>query len=270
VRLRGEASPRRTPLRRRVFPYLWFVPIFAVLGSVLIYPWIWSFYVSFHEWNVALQDSPSYVGAANYRAVLGDALFHRSLWNSVVLVVVSVALQFLLGLTYAVLLDSGGRGRQTFLTLIMLPFVLAPVMVGLIWKILLQDQFGIVNYYLRRLGMGGLRWLSDPSTTMLTIVTLEVWQYTPFVVLILYAGLQAVPVELREAARIDGASSTQTFRFITLPSLRALILVVLLFRVIFALRTFDVVYTLFKSGGPGNAGMVLGVYLFEELRAGNS
>jgi multiple sugar transport system permease protein len=253
-------------LRRHLSPYLWFAPAFAVLGGVLVYPWMWSFYVSFHEWSVAVQDAPTWVGAANYRGVLTDGLFYASLRNSVVLVVASVALQLVLGLGYAVLLDTGGRVRQVFLTLVMLPFILAPVMVGLIWKILLQDQFGLVNYYLRLVGFGSVRWLSDPSTTMLTIVTLEVWQYTPFVILILYAGLQAIPGELREAAEIDGASARQVFHHITLPFLRDLILIVVLFRLIFALRTFDVVYTLFKSGGPGNAGMVLGVYLFEELK----
>jgi ABC-type sugar transport system permease subunit len=148
----------------------------------------------------------------------------------------------------------------------MLPFVLAPVMVGLTWKLLLQDQFGLINYYLRRLGFSAPQWLSDPSFTMITIIGLEIWQYTPFVVLILYAGLQAIPGEIRESARVDGASAFQMFRFITVPHLMSLILIVVLFRVIFALRTFDVVYTLFKSGGPGNAGMVLGVYLYEELK----
>ncbi len=183
-----------------------------------------------------------------------------------VLIVVSVVVETALGLACAVLLDSGVRARQMFLTVIMLPFVLAPVMVGLTWKILLQDQFGLVNYYLRRLGLGAPQWLSDPSFTMITIIGLEIWQYTPFVVLILYAGLQAIPGEIRESARVDGASALQMFRFITVPHLMSLILIVVLFRVIFALRTFDVVYTLFKSGGPGNAGMVLGVYLYEELK----
>jgi multiple sugar transport system permease protein len=247
-------------------PYVWLLPACVVLGGVFAYPWGWSLWLSFHTWNVAVEDAPTYVGLKNYIAILRDGLFWLSLQNSMVLIAVSVVVQTALGLACAVLLDSGVRARQMFLTVIMLPFVLAPVMVGLTWKILLQDQFGLVNYYLRRLGLGAPQWLSDPSFTMITIIGLEIWQYTPFVVLILYAGLQAIPGEIRESARVDGASALQMFRFITVPHLMSLILIVVLFRVIFALRTFDVVYTLFKSGGPGNAGMVLGVYLYEELK----
>lgn len=249
-----------------VSPYVWLLPAFTVLGGVFAYPWGWSLWLSFHAWNVAVEDTPSYVGLKNYLDILGDGLFWRALQNSGLLIAVSVVVQTVFGLTYAVLLDSGVRARQFFLTAVMLPFVLAPVMVGLTWKILLQDQFGLVNYYLRRLGFSAPQWLSDPSFTMITIIGLEIWQYTPFVVLILYAGLQAIPGEIRESARVDGASALQMFRFITVPHLMSLILIVVLFRVIFALRTFDVVYTLFKSGGPGNAGMVLGVYLYEELK----
>jgi len=247
-------------------PYVWLLPACAVLGAVFVYPWAWSLWLSFHSWNVAVEDVPTYVGLKNYFDILRDRLFWLALQNSVLLIVVSVVAQTALGLVYAVLLDSGVRARQFFLTAVMLPFVLAPVMVGLAWKILLQDQFGLINYYLRRLGLGAPQWLSDPSFTMVTIIGLEIWQYTPFVILFLYAGLQAIPDEIRESARVDGASAVQMFRFITVPHLMRLILIVVLFRVIFALRTFDVVYTLFKSGGPGNAGMVLGVYLYEELK----
>jgi multiple sugar transport system permease protein len=249
-----------------VSPYVWVLPVFAVLGGVFAYPWGWSFWLSFHTWNIAVDDAPTWVGLKNYLDILRDRLFWLALQNSVFLIVVSVVVQTALGLAYAVLLDSGVRARQLFLTIVMLPFVLAPVMVGLTWKILLQDQFGLLNYYLRRLGLGAPQWLSDPSFTMITIIALEIWQYTPFVVLILYAGLQAIPGEVRESARVDGASALQMFWFITVPHLMSLILIVVLFRVIFALRTFDVVYTLFKAGGPGNAGMVLGVYLYEELK----
>lgn len=251
---------------KAVSPYVWLLPACAVLGGVFAYPWGWSFWLSFHTWNVAVEDTPTFVGLKNYVAIFRDGLFWFSLQNSIVLIVVSVVVQTALGLVCAVLLDSVVRARQVFLTVIMLPFVLAPVMVGLTWKILLQDQFGLINYYLRRLGLGAPQWLSDPSFTMITIIGLEIWQYTPFVVLILYAGLQAIPGEIRESARVDGASGLQMFWFITVPHLMSLILIVVLFRVIFALRTFDVVYTLFKSGGPGNAGMVLGVYLYEELK----
>jgi multiple sugar transport system permease protein len=250
---------------KKLYPYLWFLPMFGLLGTVLVYPWIWSLYLSFHTWNVALQDSPSFTGVMNYEAILADRLFWSSLKNSLVLIVISVPLQFVFGLGYALLLDTGVRARQVFLTAVMLPFVLAPVMVALIWKILLQDEFGVVNYYLRVVGIGGVPWLSSPSLTMATIIILEIWQYTPFVVLILYAGLQAIPGEIREAAKVDGASATQLLFFITLPCLKNLILIVLLFRTIFAVRTFDVIYGLFGAGGPANAGMVVGVYLFEEL-----
>jgi multiple sugar transport system permease protein len=261
-----EAVDGRTRRWKLVSPYVWVVPVFAVLGAVFAYPWGWSLWLSFHTWNVAVDDAPTWVGLKNYVDIVRDRSFWLALQNSVFLIVASVVAQTALGLAYAVLLDSGVRARQLFLTIVMLPFVLAPVMVGLTWKILLQDQFGLLNYYLRRLGLGAPQWLSDPSFTMITIIGLEIWQYTPFVVLILYAGLQAIPGEIRESARVDGASALQMFRFITVPHLMSLILIVVLFRVIFALRTFDVVYTLFKAGGPGNAGMVLGVYLYEELK----
>jgi multiple sugar transport system permease protein len=234
--------------------------------GVLFYPWLSSLIMSLHAWTPLRPTPPRFVGLDNYTRLLTDQAFINSLANTAILVLSTVFLQFVIGFVLALLLNAVPRGRTVLVTMYLVPLMLTPSVVGLTWKFLLHNEWGLLNWALQSLGMGAIGWLSDPAWTLVTIIIVDVWQHAPFAVLVLLAGLQAIPEEPIEAARVDGASEWQVFRFVKLPYLQPLIITILLFRLIFALRTFDVIYALFRSGGPANAGMVLGVYLYEHLR----
>lgn len=252
--------------RRRLEPYLWLMPVLVVLAGVLLYPWVSSLILSFEAWTPLRPVPPRFVGLDNYLRLLQNQQFLGALQNTVVLVVATVVSQVVGGFAIALLLNEIRVGRGVLLVMYLLPLMVTPSVIGLSWKLLLHDQWGVFNWALTSVGLARIGWLSDPSWTMPTIVMVDVWQNMPFGVLVLLAGLQGIPDEQVEAAKIDGASSLQAFRHIVLPFLSPLILITLLFRLIFALRTFDVIYSLFRSGGPANSGTVIGVYLYEQLR----
>ena len=252
--------------RRTLYPYLWFLPVLFVLFVAMADPWGWSLVISLHRWDLSAGLSPRFIGFSNYIDIVSDPLFHQSLGNSLWYMFVSVAFQFVFGFGIALLLNRELPLRRMLMIGIMLPFMLTPAMVGLVWKILMHGSWGVLNHFLRSLGLESVAWLSDPAVSLRTIAVISIWQHTPWTALILFAGLQAIPTELVESARADGANAFQSFIYITVPVLLPMIVIVLLFRVIFALRAFDVIYALFRSGGPGNAAMVLGVYLYETFR----
>lgn len=253
-------------LRKRVGPYLWFLPAFLVVFTIVIYPMLWALRLSFYSWNPIRQASPVYVGLRNYIELLGSHSFQEIILRTILLVVCSVGLEFLFGLGLALLLNSGVRGRSIYTTLYLIPMVLTPSIVALMWKPILHTEWGVLNYLLERIGISGKGWISDPSLTFITITVLTVWQNMAFVMLFMLAGLQSVPGEILDAAQVDGANLLQMLRSIILPWLAPLIAIALLFRVMFTLRTFDVVYGLWGSAGPVNRGMVLGIYLYERLK----
>jgi multiple sugar transport system permease protein len=173
----------------------------------------------------------------------------------------AISLEFILGIGLALLLDRDLFGKGLIRSLVLLPMMCTNVVIGLTWRLLLNYQFGIVNYYLGVLGIAPVEWLSNPSLARPSIILVDVWNTTSFVALMILAGLQAMPEEPFEAARIDGASAWQTFRYLTLPLLRPTILVVLLWRVIDTFRIFDVVYLL-TAGGPARATETVSLYVY--------
>ena len=263
IQLKNFLSGR---IYQKIYPYLWFIPLIIIVGFTLIYPWLWSLTLSFTKWNLVDGGSPVFIGLGNYLSVLTDPLFLLSLGKTFTFMLITVPAQLVLGLGIALLLNQNVKGRGFWLSCIMLPFMLTPSIVGLIWKILISGNWGVLNYFLSFIGIHNVGWLSDPKLSMWTISMIDIWQHTPWVMLILFAGLQAIPRDMYEAAEIDGTNPWQAFRYVTIPYLRPLIVMVLLFRLMFALRSFDVIYTLFRAGGPANSAMVLGVYLYAQFR----
>ncbi len=247
------------------YPYVWFIPLIIIMGFTLIFPWIWSFVLSFTKFSISEAVPPRFVGLQNYITTLKDPLFLLSLVKTISYIFLTVPAQVIIGFGVALLLNQNIKGCGFFLAGIMLPFMLTPAIVGLIWKILLSGQWGVLNYFLSLVGISKVGWLSDPSVAMYTVAFLDVWQHFPWVTMILFAGLQSIPRDMYEAAEIDGASPWQTFYNITIPYLKPLLVIVIMFRLMFALRTFDLIYSLFRSGGPGNSVMLLGVHLYEKF-----
>lgn len=266
VRKRAQSSATFLRLGRTAYPYLLMLPAMAIMLGVLVYPWIWTLHLSFHSWSLMRpHEAPVFVGLRNYVVLLQDPPFLDAIWRTLALAFGTVLVEFLLGFGLALLLNLTLPGRSLLRLFLLIPMLLTPSVVGLMWKLWFHYDFGLLNYLIGVFGLPAVGWLSNPSITLVTVGITEVWLHTSFVILVLLAGLQTVPREIIEAAKIDGASRLQVFRHITLPWLQPLILIVLLFRLVFALRVFDTVLALFRSSGPANGGQVLGVYLYEHL-----
>jgi len=248
--------------KRRIEPALFISPAFIVIALILVYPLAYSFWLSFHEWTLrGFRKCVPFVGLENYIELFKNPDFVSSLRITTTFVIVAVGIEFVLGMGLALLLHHDLRGRNFIRAMILLPMMCTNVVIGLTWRLLLNYEFGLVNYYLGVLGVEPLEWLSKPAMALPAVVLVDVWNTTSFVALLLLAGLQALPEEPFEAARIDGASAVQSFFFLTLPLLRQTILVVLLWRMIDTFRIFDVIYLL-TAGGPARATETVSIYVY--------
>jgi len=253
-------SLRRTG-RQGFFPYLFLAPAVALLLALTVYPLLYIVRISLYRLTPA---GETFVGGENFLRLVRDPFFFQSLGQTFLLMAGALTLEFFFGLALALLLDSEIRARGLWRALLLLPMILPPVVVGVIWRLIYNPNFGVLNGALQLLGVDTTRltWLADPSVALAALVVVDVWEWTPFVFLILLAGLQAIPEEPYEAARIDGSSAWQTFRHITLPLLAPAILVALLLRTMDLLRLFDQVFIL-TQGGPGFATETISLYIYK-------
>ncbi|HZN08108.1 MAG TPA: sugar ABC transporter permease [Pyrinomonadaceae bacterium] len=247
----SNAGSRRGPL----LPYLLLAPAVAVLLALSIYPLIYSI-------SVSLQTAAGW-GLGNFTRLLSDNFFLTAMAHTFVFAIAALTCEFLLGLGLALLLNSQIRGRGLFRASLLVPMMLPPVVAGVVWRLLLNPNFGAVNGTLKQIGIDteSLTWTASPRLAMLSVIAVDVWQWTPFVFLVLLAGLQAIPQEPYEAALIDGSSRWQTFRHVTLPLLKPAILIVLLLRTMDLLRVFDQIFIL-TEGGPGFATETISLYIY--------
>ncbi|SFV29525.1 carbohydrate ABC transporter permease [Hyphomicrobium facile] len=231
---------------------LWFfLPAGVFLTVILVYPMLYSLYASLTNMRLT---SPitRFVGLDTYWSVLTNSAFGSSLAVTVIFLVAAISLEFLIGFALALSFKSMRNTHPIMRALLMLPLMATPVSVGLIWKLMLNSDFGIIPYAGQQLGFGTLLWLADPILAMVSIIIMDVWQWTPFMFLILLAGLEGLPEEVFEAAEVDGSRSFDLLIHITLPLMSRIIAVALAFRVMFAIATFDTVFVLTK-GGPARA-----------------
>jgi multiple sugar transport system permease protein len=231
-------------------------PTIVVLLALTVYPLIYSI-------RVSLQTESGTFTFSNFSRLVSDQFFRSALTHTFVYAVAALTIEFLLGLALAMLLDETMRGRNWFRALLLVPLMLPPVVVGVIWRLLLNSNFGALNGTLKRFGVStdSLTWTASPKLAMASIIVADVWQWTPFMFLILLAGLQAIPQEPYEAALVDGSTAWQTFRYVTLPLLKPAILIALLLRTIDLLRVFDHIFIL-TEGGPGFATETLSLYIY--------
>jgi multiple sugar transport system permease protein len=244
---------------------VWFLtPALVLLLFILVGPFAFMVWTGFTDLSFALPNRDgNFVGFDNFRRLMRDPLFWDSFLLTVRFMVVAVAIELVLGFAIALLLFHQLERRRLVLTLLMVPMMLAPVAIGLIWKLLLQGDFGMMTYYLRKVGLLGDQQvlLSNPDLVLPAIVAIDVWQWTPFVVLVMLAGLMSLPREPFEAAVMDGARPAQILRDVTLPLLRPIIALVVLLRGIDAFKEFDKVFIL-TGGGPGTATELLSIYTY--------
>lgn len=251
-------------LDRGVGP-LFVTPALVLLVLVVVGPFFYTIALSFTDLSYALPDRDgNFIGFDNYRRLVrSDPGFWDSLTTTLWFVAASVAIELILGLLAALLLARLIARRRFVLTLVLVPMMLAPVTVGLIGKLMLQGEFGMLTYYLRELGIMGQQtaMLGDPDLALAAVVVLDVWQWTPFVTLVMLAGMMSLPREPFEAAIMDGAGRLRILWDITLPLLRPIIALVVLLRSIDAFKEFDKVFIL-TGGGPGTSTELLSIYTY--------
>jgi len=243
---------RRSNLQRKQTRLAWLLllPSLAAVGVVALYPLGQTFYYSFTDQQFLAGIEPTqWLGLENYKDLIHDTAFRDSVVLTVKFAAITVFFEFVLGMIIALTVNSGFRGRGVMRAMMLVPWAIPTVVAAQMWKWMYNDLYGVINDAGVRLHLisHNVAWISQPSTALGSVAAVDIWKTTPFVALLLLAGLQVIPTELYEAARVDGASSWRQFWKITLPLLRPAILVALIFRTLDALRVFDVFYVFFGN-----------------------
>ncbi len=239
------------------------MPTMVLLILMNIFPLLWSLFLSFHDYQASMPQAPKYIGLENYIDVLTDPDIWGYFRTTAYFVLLAVTVQFLIGFGLALLLNRNFPAKGLVTTLLLLPMMLSPVVVGLFWQfILASDNAGLLNFLLSPILKQPIEWTTKPSIAMLAVVIVDTWMWSPFMMLIALAGLSAIPKYLYEAADVDRASTWFKFRSITLPLVSPLLLIALLFRTMDAFKMFDIVYVLTNEGGPGTVTETVSMNLY--------
>ncbi|MCD6317564.1 sugar ABC transporter permease [Candidatus Aerophobetes bacterium] len=249
-------------MKRRKIGYILLLPSLLFLLVIIIYPLVYSLYLSFTDFTFG-KPFTFFVGLGNYQDIFHDEYFFNSLTVTAKFTFLTVSTEFILGLGVALLLTRRFKGRTFIRTTMLAPMMITPVVVGIIWRLLFQPDFTILNYILSIFKIPGPLWLQEHNWALISVAIADIWQWTPFFILILTSGLVSLPQEPIEAAWVDGASRSQTFWYISLPLLKPLISVALLLRIIDSFRTYDLVYVM-TYGGPGTATELLSYRIWKE------
>jgi len=240
--------------------YLLFVaPALAVMGAVIIFPWLFTLFMSVHDWKIG--QSRTFVGLENYARLLTDERFLSALLRTIYYTVLAVAAPLVLGTAAALVFHKKFPLRGFLRGVFILPMMATPVAVALVWTMMFHPQLGVLNYLLSLVGIPAQLWVYDPGTVIPSLVLVETWQWTPLVMLIVLGGLAALPTEPYEAAQLDGASAWQTFRHITFPMVLPFLMVAVIIRTIDAVKAFDIIFVI-SQGGPGTASETLNIFLY--------
>ncbi len=246
-------------------PYFLILPSILVIVTVAFYPILRAAYLSLFEINLKF-DVSRFVGMANYLQLLQDKSFFNSLFNTLYFVGISLFLELLLGLAIALIINQSLKGQGLVKAVILIPWAIPTVVSAKMWKWIFNFDYGILNYLLKSLHLLGnsWNWLGSKTFAMNSAILAEVWKTTPFMVLLLFAGLQIIPEDLHRSAKADGAGARYRFWHITLPLLKPTLLVAVLFRALDAFRVFDVIFVL-TGGGPADTTEVLSLYTYKQL-----
>lgn len=252
---------------------MFLTPAFLVLLIVNAAPIIYTIKTSLDNYHLPFPQRRAFIGFENYVNIFNDARFWNSLGHTLTYVAVCITIQVVLGTFIAVLLSQQKRGVGFIRGVLLLPIVITPIAVAFLWRLMFSPSLGLLNYLLGFLGLGPFEWIYSPAQALPSLILVDVWQRTPELVLIIFTGLLAIPDELIEAAKVDGATPWQLFWRVKLPLLKPFLMVALLFRVIDLAKVFDVIYIL-TGGGPGISTETLAIYTyttgFSFLRMGYS
>jgi multiple sugar transport system permease protein len=235
----------------RATPYLFLAPAVIVMAVALLYPICYMIWASFLNWNPSQRiGEAEFVGLRNYIYLLQNAAFLESFWVTVKFAAVVVVLEMIIGVGIAMLLDRQLRGMSVLRTIFILPMMIAPIVVGLMWRYMYHPTVGIFNRTLKSLGLEPIPWLSDGDWAFASVIIADIWQWTPFIFILSLAALQSLPRSAMEAARIDGASGWQLIWHIKLPLMLPVLIVTALLRLIDAFKVLEVILVM-TNGGPG-------------------
>jgi multiple sugar transport system permease protein len=251
-------------VRKNWTAYLFLSPWIIIFAIFTLYSVSFSFYLSFHEWNILEPDKP-FVGLDNYIRLFQDERFYQALWNTILFTGIGVPLGLVAGLLVALLLNTKVNGQGLYRTLYYIPVITPLVVSAVIWKWIYQGDYGLLNYYLLRLGIikEKLLWLADPDLAMPALILMGVWGGVGGTMVLYLAGLQSIPEELYDAARVDGANGLQKLLFITVPLLAPTTFFILITSIIGSFQSFAHIYIM-TGGGPLRRTTVIGYYLYEK------
>lgn len=239
-------------------------PATLVLILMMAFPVAYTLYLSFTNWTPSVSGVHEYEGFNNYKELIfEDARFQNAVGRTIIFTAVGVGVQTVLGVALALVFNRDFAGRGFFRTIFMMSMVATPVAIALVWMMVMDINTGVLNYLTVLIWNSRIEWLSDRSIVLYSLILIDTWQWTPFIMLIALAGLSALPSEPYEAAQIDGASGFQMFWYLTLPMLRPTLMVALMFRSIDALKTFDIIYVI-TGGGPAYATETLNLFIYSQ------
>jgi len=240
------------------------VPASLFLFVTSFLPLLYSAYLSFFRFKMNLPKAvPLFIGLENYARVFTDSQLATSALNTLVFALASVSVEMALGLMVALAISGDGKINRVALAIFIVPMIMAPVAAGTLWRMMLDSATGVVNYLLSLLGISGVSWLANTTTAMVSVIFVNIWQLTPWVTVVVAAGLKALPQDCIQAALVDGATPFQVFRRIVLPLIMPLLTVILMIRFIDAFKVFDTVYVM-TGGGPGLATEMLPNFIYKQ------
>lgn len=254
---------------RILFP----LPAIIFIALLMVFPILYTLYLSFTNWNLTSGMPAEFVGTRSYMRVLAEPRFLHAMGRTFTFTAFAVIIEAVLGVTIAVILNRAFVGKSLAKLLLLLPLVATPVAVGIVFNLFYDPTIGLLNFVLHSLGLPMGQWISNEKTVIASLVLVDVWQWTPMITLIVLAGLAGLSEEPVEAARVDGASEWQILRHVTIPMVMPVILTATILRLIDALKTFDIIFSM-TGGGPGYASETLNImgfkYSFEYFRMGQS
>lgn len=242
---------------------LMITPLMVFLVLMVAFPLVYTIYLSFTSWNLGATP-PQWIGLENYVDILTDKQFWNDTKHTLYLAFVSVGVELVLGTFVALVLNRPFPGKDLVKTLFLLPMVATPIAVGMVWQLIYEPTMGVANYLLKKIGIDPVMWLIDIDMVLNSIAIIEIWEWTPMVMLIVLAGLAGMPQDVIEAAQVDGASRLQVFSRVRLPLLMPTLVVTALMRIIDALKTFDIIYAT-TQGGPLMASETVNLLAYKSI-----